>query len=152
MATATFGAGCFWGVEAEFRKIKGVTDTAVGFMGGNVKDPSYKEVCKGKTCHAEVVQVEFDPKKVAYTELLKVFWSNHDPTQLNRQGPDVGTQYRSVIFYHTQQQKLAATASKQKMQKNMEDTITTEIVSATDFYRAEDYHQRYLEKRGLATC
>ncbi len=148
---ATFGAGCFWGVEAVFRQVPGVVDAAVGFMGGSTRDPGYKEVCSGTTGHAEVVQVEYDPEKVSYEELLEVFWSIHDPTQLNRQGPDVGSQYRSVIFYHNADQKAAATASKQSLEESGEhdDEIVTQIEPAGEFYPAEEYHQRYFEKRGI---
>jgi len=152
---ATFGAGCFWGVEAEFRQLpKGVVSTAVGYEGGTMKNPTYRDVCTDRTGHAEVVEVEYDPEKVSYEDLLKVFWANHDPTTLNRQGPDVGTQYRSVIFYHTPEQQAAALASKEKLEKSgrYRPPIVTEIVPATSFYRAEDYHQQYLEKRGLSSC
>lgn len=154
MEKATFGAGCFWGVEAAFRQVKGVTSTAVGYMGGTLEDPTYHDVCTDRTGHAEVVQVEFDPAQVSYSDLLQVFWDNHDPTTLNRQGPDVGTQYRSVIFYHTPEQKIAAEASKQELAKSgrFRRPIVTEIVPAPIFWRAEDYHQQYLEKRGLAHC
>jgi peptide-methionine (S)-S-oxide reductase len=154
MAKATFGAGCFWGVEAAFRQLKGVTDTAVGYSGGTVKDPTYKDVCSGRTGHAEVVQVEYDPSQVSYEQLLDAFWENHDPTQLNRQGPDEGTQYRTVIFFHTPEQEAAARASKERLQSSgrYRRPIATEIVPAAEFYRAEEYHQRYLEKRGLAHC
>lgn len=151
---ATFGAGCFWGVEATFRQIEGVTATAVGYMGGTLKGPTYKDVCTDRTGHAEVVEVEFDPAKVSYETLLKVFWENHDPTQLNRQGPDSGTQYRTVIFYHSPEQQAAATASKEERQRSgaHKRPIVTQIVPATEFWRAEDYHQQYLEKRGMASC
>ena len=151
---ATFGAGCFWGVEAAFRQIKGVKSTAVGYLGGTMKDPTYKDVCTGRTGHAEVVQVTFDPSQVSYDELLEVFWTNHNPTTLNRQGPDWGTQYRSAIFFHSDAQKLAAESSKQKLEtaKKFRDPIVTEITPASDFYIAEDYHQQYLEKRGLSSC
>ena len=151
---ATFGAGCFWGVEAAFRQIKGVTKTEVGYMGGTLKNPKYEDVCTDKTMHAEVVQVEYNPSKVSYEKLIDVFWQNHNPTQLNMQGPDVGTQYRSVIFYHTQEQKKAALSSKEKLEKSKKYSkpIMTEIVPASIFYKAEEYHQRYLEKRGLSTC
>ncbi len=151
---ATFGAGCFWGVEAAYRQIKGVVSTAAGYMGGKFDNPSYEDVCTDETGHAEVVQVEFDPSKVSYEKLLEVFWNSHNPTQLNRQGPDVGTQYRSVIFYHNQEQKKTASASKEKIEKSKKFSkpIMTEIVPASAFYRAEEYHQQYLEKRGLSTC
>ena len=154
MEKATFGAGCFWGVEAAFRQIKGVKATAVGYMGGKFKDPTYQDVCTDRTGHAEVVEVEFDPSEVPYEELLRVFWDNHDPTTLNRQGPDTGTQYRSVIFYHTPEQEAAAKASKEALAKSgrFKRPIITEIVPAPEFWRAEDYHQQYLEKRGLAHC
>lgn len=151
---AMFGAGCFWGVEATFQEVPGVVTTAVGFAGGHVPDVSYKEVCRGDTGHAEVVLVEFDPTKVSYDKLLDVFWANHDPTQVNRQGPDVGDQYRSVIFTFTPEQKAAAEASKQREQAKLgtRKKIATAIEDAQPFYRAEDYHQRYLEKRGLLKC
>ena len=154
MEKATFGAGCFWGVEAAFRQIKGVKSTAVGYMGGKLNDPTYEDVCTDRTGHAEVVQVDFDPAEVSYQELLRVFWDNHDPTTLNRQGPDVGTQYRSVIFFHTPEQEAAAKASKEAEAKSgrYKRPIVTQIVPATEFWRAEEYHQQYLEKRGLAHC
>ena len=152
MEKATFGAGCFWGVEAAFRLVKGVASTAVGYSGGNFPNPTYKDVCSGKTGHAEVVQVEYDPASVSYDDLLKVFWENHDPTTLNRQGPDVGAQYRSAIFFRTPQQEAAAKSSKEKMQVQYKNKIVTEITAASEFYPAEDYHQQYLEKRGLAHC
>ncbi len=147
---ATFGAGCFWGVEAEFRKVDGVTDVAVGYSGGTTKDPTYKDVCSGATGHAEVVEVEYDPSKVSYEELLEVFWNNHDPTTPNRQGWDIGTQYRSAIFYHSPEQEAAARASKDKIQERFKKPIVTEITLASEFYRAEEYHQRYFEKNRLA--
>ena len=152
MEKATFGAGCFWGVEAAFRQIPGVLATAVGYSGGHLAHATYKDVCSGRTGHAEVVEVEYDPAQVSYDDLLKVFWDNHDPTTLNRQGPDVGAQYRSAIFYHTPEQQAAAQASKEKMQAAYKNRIVTEITPASEFYRAEDYHQQYLEKRGLAHC
>ncbi len=154
MLKATFGAGCFWGVEAAFRQINGVTATQVGYLGGNLESPSYRDVCTGKTGHAEVVEVEYDPSTVSYEELLKVFWENHDPTQHNRQGPDVGAQYRSAIFFHTPEQEAAARASKQKLERDVkyQRPIATEITPTSKFYRAEEYHQQYLEKRGLAQC
>ncbi len=152
MTQATFGAGCFWGVEAEFRKLEGVTDTRVGYLGGDLVNPTYEQVCTDKTGHAEVVQVDFDPAKISYEELLEVFWNLHDPTQLNRQGPDFGTQYRSAIFFHTPEQEIAAQRSKAEAQARIPKPIVTEITPASDFYVAEDYHQRYLEKRGLASC
>jgi len=154
MENATFGAGCFWGVEAAFRQIKGVKSTAVGYMGGKLKNPTYQDVCTDRTGHAEVVQVTYDPAEVSYEELLRVFWDNHDPTTLNRQGPDSGTQYRSVIFYHTPEQEAAAKASKEALSKSgrFKRPIVTEITAAPEFWKAEDYHQQYLEKRGLAHC
>jgi peptide-methionine (S)-S-oxide reductase len=154
MEKATFGAGCFWGVEAAFRQIKGVKATAVGYMGGKLNDPTYQDVCTDRTGHAEVVQVEYDPSELSYEDLLRVFWENHDPTTLNRQGPDTGTQYRSVIFYHTPEQEAAAKASKEALAKSgrYKRPIVTEILPAPEFWRAEDYHQQYLEKRGLAHC
>jgi len=154
MEKATFGAGCFWGVEAAFRKIKGVISTSVGFMGGSTKSPTYKDVCTYTTGHAEVVQVEYDPSEITYEELLDVFWEIHDPTTLNRQGPDVGDQYRSVIFFHTPEQEAAAIASVKKLQESnkFHRQIVTEIVPAMDYYLAEDYHQQYAEKRGIGGC
>jgi peptide-methionine (S)-S-oxide reductase len=156
MATekATFGAGCFWGVEATFRAVKGVTSALVGYAGGRTENPTYEDVCSDETGHAEVVQVEFDPAQVSYRELLNVFWTNHDPTTRNRQGPDVGSQYRSVIFYHSAQQKTEAEASKAEMEKSgrFRRPIVTQIEAAPSFYPAEDYHQRYLEKRGMTHC
>lgn len=151
---ATFGAGCFWGVEAEFRQVKGVVSTAVGYEGGWLANPKYRDVCTDKTGHAEVVEVDYDPSRVSYEDLLKVFWMNHDPTTLNRQGPDVGAQYRSVIFYHTPEQLAAALASKEKLQNSgaYRRPIVTEIVPASAFYKAEEYHQQYLEKHGLSHC
>ncbi len=151
MEIATFGAGCFWGVEAAFQKIKGVIKTTVGYMGGTTKNPSYEDVCTDKTGHAEIVQVQFDNKTVTYEELLDVFWEIHDPTQLNRQGFDLGTQYRSVIFYHNQKQKISAEKSKNKQEK-FKKPIVTEIVPAKEFYKAEEYHQNYLKKQGRASC
>lgn len=154
MEVATFGAGCFWGVEATFRQVKGVTSTEVGYCGGSLSSPTYKQVCTNRTGHAEAVRVEYDPARVSYEELLDVFWENHDPTTLNRQGPDVGTQYRSVIFYHTPDQKEAAMASKERLAKSgkYKRPIVTQIVPESTFWRAEDYHQQYLEKRGLSSC
>ena len=151
---ATFGAGCFWGVEAAFRQIKGVISTSVGYSGGSYQNPSYHDVCTGRTGHAESVEVTYDPARVSYDDLLRVFWENHDPTQLNRQGPDWGPQYRSVIFYHTPEQEAAAQASKERLDKSgrYRRPIVTEIVPASQFYTAEDYHQQYLEKRGLSSC
>ena len=147
---ATFGAGCFWGVEAEFRKVEGVVDATVGYSGGALENPTYKDVCSGTTGHAEVVEVEYDPSKVSYEELLEVFWENHDPTTPNRQGPDVGAQYRSAIFFHTPEQEAAARASKERGQARFKNPIVTEIAPAAEFYRAEEYHQRYFEKNRLA--
>ncbi len=154
MEKATFGAGCFWGVEAVFRQVEGVRATAVGYAGGTAENPTYKQVCTGTTGHAEVVQVEFDPGKVSYDRLLDVFWANHDPTTLNRQGPDVGTQYRSAIFTHSPEQEQAARASLEREQASgrYRRPIVTAIEPAGPFWRAEDYHQQYLEKRGLASC
>lgn len=154
MDKATFGAGCFWGVEAAFRQVRGVTATAVGYEGGTLPDPTYRDVCSHTTRHAEVVEVDYDPTRVSYDELLAVFWENHDPTQLNRQGPDVGDQYRSAIFYHTPEQQAAALASKERLERagTYHRPIVTDITPATTFYRAEEYHQQYLEKRGLSTC
>ena len=151
---ATFGAGCFWGVEAAFRQVHGVTATAVGYMGGDFKNPTYRDVCTDQTGHAEVVEVTFDPTQVSYEDLLKGFWENHDPTQLNRQGPDYGKQYRSVIFFHSPEQEAAARASKEALEKSgtYKRKIVTEIAPASDFWRAEEYHQQYLEKRGMASC
>ena len=148
MQKATFGAGCFWGVEATFRKVDGVVETVVGYTGGETANPSYEEVCTGRTGHAEAVQLQFDPARVSYEELLDVFWDLHDPTTLNRQGPDVGTQYRSAIYVHDAEQEAAATASKECLQQasRYRDPIVTEIVPAGEFYRAEDYHQQYFEK------
>ena len=156
MATerATFGAGCFWGVEETFRKLNGVTSTAVGYAGGNKDNPSYEDVCSDKTGHAEVVQLEFDPSQISYDQILDIFWSNHNPTTLNRQGPDVGTQYRSVIFYHSPEQKAAAEKAKQKIAESgkFNRPIVTQIEPTPKFWRAEEYHQRYLEKRGQSHC
>ncbi len=150
--TATFGAGCFWGVEAELRSIPGVLQTTVGYMGGSTRSPSYEDVCSHRTGHAEVVQVEFDPQKVSYEDLVDHFWGLHDPTQVNRQGPDVGDQYRSVIFVRGAEQERAAIASREKAQSRFRRPIATEIVRAPEFWRAEEYHQRYLEKHGVAAC
>jgi peptide-methionine (S)-S-oxide reductase len=154
MAKATFGAGCFWGVEEDFRKVPGVTATAVGYSGGTVANPTYEDVCSDRTGHAEVVQVEYDPAKASYDSLLDVFWNGHNPTQLNRQGPDVGTQYRSVIFFHTPEQEAAARASRERLAKSgkFARPIVTEISPAQPFWRAEEYHQRYFEKRGGGSC
>jgi peptide-methionine (S)-S-oxide reductase len=153
MEKATFGAGCFWGVEEAFRQLKGVVSTAVGYEGGTLNNPAYKDVCTDRTGHAEVVEVTYDPAKIFYEELLNVFWNNHNPTQLNRQGPDVGTQYRSAIFFHTPEQEKKAKASKEKLQKSgYKSPIVTQIVPAAPFWKAEDYHQQYLAKRGLGSC
>jgi peptide-methionine (S)-S-oxide reductase len=149
---ATFGAGCFWGVEIEFRNVPGVVDTAVGYEGGTLPNPTYEDVCSHTTGHAEVVQVEFDPDEVSYDELLDVFWSVHDPTQVNRQGPDIGSNYRSVIFFHSPEQEEKALESKARAQARFDRPIATEISPASDFWRAEEYHQQYLVKSGLATC
>lgn len=151
---ATFGAGCFWGVEAAFQRVPGVLDTAVGYSGGETVNPTYKDVCTDETGHAEVVQVTFDPRKVSYEELLNTFWKAHDPTQLNRQGPDVGTQYRSAIFFHTPEQEAAAKKSRAALEASgkLGRSVATEITPAGTFYRAEEYHQKYLQKRGVASC
>ncbi len=155
MEKATFGAGCFWGVEAAFRRIDGVTDAAVGYAGGTTRNPTYENVCTGQTGHAEVVEVTFDPQRVSYERLLELFWACHDPTQLNRQGWDVGSQYRSVIFFHSPEQEKQARESLQALQASGrgdenpgDDKIVTEISPASDFWRAEEYHQRYVEKQG----
>jgi peptide methionine sulfoxide reductase msrA/msrB len=154
LAQASFGAGCFWGVEAAFRQLPGVRETAVGYQGGTLKNPTYEDVCSGGTGHAEVVHVEFDPKQTSYEQLLDLFWKKHDPTTPNRQGPDVGSQYRSVIFTYTPAQKTAAEASKSKLEASgqFKRPVVTQIVAAPDFYRAEEYHQRYLEKRNQRSC
>lgn len=148
---ATFGAGCFWHIEEAFRGVKGVQSTAVGFMGGTVSSPSYEQVCTGKTGHAEVVQVVYDPNEVSYEELLALFWKIHDPTTLNQQGPDIGEQYRSVVFFHTPEQEKTARQSKEKL-TGTGRPIVTQIVPASPFWRAEEYHQQYLRKQGLKTC
>lgn len=154
MEQATVGAGCFWGVEETFRSIAGVTNTEVGYMGGTMENPTYEAVCTDKTGHAEVVHIEFDPSIVSYEALLEVFWQTHNPTTLNRQGPDEGRQYRSVIFFHSPEQQHIAEASKQRLQASgkWRQPIVTEIAPAETFYPAEEYHQRYLEKRGLDQC
>ena len=149
---ATFGAGCFWGVEAAFRQLDGVTKTEAGYEGGTLDNPTYEDVCSHTTGHAEVVEVTYDPEQVSYQQLLGVFWGKHDPTQLNRQGWDVGDQYRSAIFFHSPEQEVAAKASKEAAQARFKRPIVTEITAATEFWSAEDYHQRYLEKRGMASC
>jgi peptide-methionine (S)-S-oxide reductase len=150
--TATFAAGCFWGVEATFRQIPGVTATRVGYAGGHTDSPSYRDVCSDTTGHAEAVEVEFEPDQVSYDELLDVFWRSHDPTQGNRQGPDVGSQYRSVVFFHSPEQQEQALASKARIQAHLPRAVTTEVVPAGEFYEAEDYHQQYFEKQGRASC
>ncbi len=154
MQKAIFGAGCFWGVELTLSKIEGVESTAVGYCGGKVPDPTYEIVCTGQSGHAEVVLVEFDPDKVSYDNLLEAFWSLHDPTTLNRQGPDIGTQYRSVIFFQDKDQAVVARASRDKLLQSgrFKNDIVTEIVPTAQFYRAEEYHQKYLEARGLGNC
>jgi peptide-methionine (S)-S-oxide reductase len=150
--TATFGAGCFWQVEVEFRNTPGVFDAVVGYMGGELENPTYEQVCTDRTGHAEVVEVKFDPDEISYEQLIDVFWGLHDPTQMNRQGPDVGSQYRSAIFVASDEQRQTAEASREQAQARYERPIATTIEPATSFWPAEDYHQRYLEKRGLATC
>ena len=154
MAKATFGAGCFWGVEASFRQLPGVQDAAAGYEGGKLDHPTYRDVCTDLTGHAEVVEIDYNPEEIAYERLLEAFFGLHDPTQLNRQGPDWGTQYRSVIFYHSPEQQAAAQAFIERLtaEKRFPRPIVTQVVPAETFWRAEEYHQRYLEKRGLATC
>jgi peptide-methionine (S)-S-oxide reductase len=149
---ATFGAGCFWHVEDLLRKTKGVKSTQAGYIGGKLTNPTYEEVCTDTTGHAEAVQVEYDPNEISYDELLKVFWSNHDPTSLNRQGPDIGNQYRSAIFFHDEEQKKIAQKSKEDLEKSgkFQKRIVTEIVPAPEFYKAEEYHQKYFQKHGLS--
>ena len=149
---ATFGAGCFWGVEAAFRRLDGVSKTRAGYAGGTVDHPNYKEVCSDRTGHAEVVEVTYDPDQVPYEQLLAVFWAEHDPTQVNRQGPDIGSQYRSVIFVHDAEQRAVAEASRARVQERLTRPVATSIEGAPQFWEAEDYHQQYLEKRGLASC
>ena len=151
---ATFGAGCFWGVEAAFRRVPGVVDAVSGYSGGHAENPTYKEVCTDRTGHAEVVQVTFDPARVSYEQLLEVFWKIHDPTQVNRQGPDFGRQYRTAIFYHTPEQQALALKSKQALEASgkLQRPVATEITPAGTFWRAEEYHQRYLEKKGQESC
>ncbi len=154
MAKATFAAGCFWGVEDAFRQVKGVTSTTVGYIGGTSKNPTYKEVCTDRTGHAEAVEVEFDPNQVSYRELLALFFQSHDPTTLNRQGPDFGSQYRSAIFFHDAEQEKEAREAKAALEKAgvFKRPIVTQIVAAPEFYRAEDYHQQYFEKQGIRSC
>jgi len=154
VAKATFAAGCFWGVESAFQQVAGVKSTTVGYTGGTLKNPSYEDVCTGRTGHAEAVEIEYDPAVVSYEKLLSVFWKIHDPTTLNRQGPDIGTQYRSAIFYHNSEQKEGAITSKESLEQSgfYKRPLVTEIVPASKFYRAEEYHQRYLEKRGKTSC
>jgi peptide-methionine (S)-S-oxide reductase len=151
---ATFGAGCFWGIEAAFRRVPGVLDAEVGYSGGKTQNPTYRDVCTDTTGHAEVVQVTFDPEKLSYEQLLDVFWTIHDPTQVNRQGPDFGKQYRTAIFFHSPEQEAAAKKSKQALEASgkLRKPVATEITAAGPFWRAEEYHQRYLEKRGAASC
>jgi peptide-methionine (S)-S-oxide reductase len=151
---ATFGAGCFWGVEETFRQLKGVQSTAVGYAGGTSKNPTYEDVCTGTTGHAEAVQIQYDPSVIPYEELLKVFWNCHNPTTFNKQGPDIGEQYRSVIFFHTPEQEARARKSKSELEQSgkWKNPIVTEIIPAGTFYRAEEYHQQYLRKRGLGIC
>lgn len=154
VATATFAAGCFWSVEDAFRQVKGVTSTTVGYIGGTTKNPTYKEVCTDRTGHAEAVEVEFDPGQVSYRELLAAFFQSHDPTTLNRQGPDIGTQYRSAVFFHDAEQEAEAREAKATLEKSgvFRRPIVTQIVPASEFYRAEDYHQQYFEKQGIRSC
>lgn len=154
MKKATFGAGCFWGVEMAFSQNFGVTQTAVGYSGGKLPDPTYEMVCTGQSGHAEVVEVEYDPSQIEYSALLELFWSIHDPTTLNRQGPDIGTQYRSAIYFHDNEQEAIARTSMEKLQQSRRfpGDIVTEIAAAPKFYRAEEYHQKYLEKRGMKNC
>lgn len=154
MEKATFAAGCFWGVEAEFRKLEGVSSTRVGYLGGSLTAPTYQDVCSDTTGHAEAVEIEFDPSVISYEALLETFWSSHDPTTRNRQGPDLGSQYRSAVFFHSPEQEAAASVSRDRLeaQGRFGNPIATEITPASTFWEAEDYHQQYLEKRGLATC
>ncbi len=151
---AMWGAGCFWGVESAFRQAQGVLNVTVGYSGGTLKNPTYEDVCSGNTGHAEVVHVEYDPAQISYPQLLDVFWKCHNPTTLNRQGPDIGSQYRSVIFYYTPEQKTEAETSKEKLKSDgtYKKPIVTQILPAQEFYRAEDYHQQYLAKRGQSSC
>jgi peptide-methionine (S)-S-oxide reductase len=154
MEKATFAAGCFWGVEATFRQTPGVTATRVGYTGGTGANPTYEQVCSDRTGHSEAVEVTYDPERVAYDELLEIFWANHNPTTRNRQGFDVGSQYRSAIFVHSPEQERAARASKERLEAEgrFRNPIVTEIEPAPEFYEAEDYHQQYLEKRGRSSC
>lgn len=154
LTLATFGAGCFWGVEETFRKTKGVKETTVGFMGGTMENPSYEDVSTKETDHAEVVHLSYDPSEVSFEELLRVFWENHNPTTKNRQGPDVGSQYRSVIFFHTPEQESAAEKSKIELEKSgkWKNRIVTKITAASEFFRAEEYHQKYVQKNGPGIC
>lgn len=154
MEKATFGAGCFWGVEETFRQVPGVVETAVGYMGGTLNSPTYEDVCTDETGHAEVVELTFDPSKVSYEQLLKIFWGLHDPTTLNRQGPDIGSQYRSGVYYHNQEQENEAKALKAKLDEggHFKRPIVTEIEPAKTFWRAEEYHQKYFQRRGLPSC
>lgn len=152
MEKATFAAGCFWGVEELFRQTKGVVETRVGYIGGRTVNPTYENVCSHTSGHAEAVEITFDPQKISYEELLEIFWNNHNPTTLNRQGPDRGDQYRSAIFYHTPEQQAAALASKEKYSTKFRDPIVTQIVAAPVFYEAEEYHQKYLLKQGKTHC
>ncbi len=151
---ATFAAGCFWGVEELFSSIKGVTSTMVGYTGGNFPDPSYQDVCTGRTGHAEAIQLEYDPNVISYEELLDIFWANHDPTTSNQQGPDIGSQYRSAVFYHDSEQENVAKTTKKKLDESgkFSKKIVSEIVKATTFFKAEEYHQKYLQKDGLRAC
>lgn len=149
---ATFAAGCFWGVEEKFRNIKGVISTKVGYTGGKTENPDYHKVCSGKTGHTESVEIQYNPDEFSYNKLLEIFWNLHDPTTLNRQGPDVGSQYRSVIFYHNEEQKKLAEKSKQKEQEKLGREIVTEIIPAQKFYEAEEYHQKYLMKKRMKSC
>ena len=154
MEKATFGAGCFWGVEAAFQNVDGVISTSVGYMGGTTKNPTYEDVCTHTTGHAEVVQIIYDPSIISYNDLLEIFWNIHDPTSTNRQGSDIGDQYRSVIFYHTPQQKNEAIESMKRLQESSKfpKPIVTQLSPASEYYIAEDYHQRYLEKRKKRSC
>jgi len=154
MAKATFAAGCFWGVEDTFRRVPGVNSTTVGYTGGTAQIPTYQEVCTGRTGHAEAVEIDYDPAQVTYEQLLGIFWESHDPTTLDRQGPDVGTQYRSAIFYHDKAQEQSASGSKALLEKSgvFKRPIVTEIQPATEFFRAEEYHQQYFEKKGMKSC